>query len=1049
MRPRTLQKGNKASTFGSLRSLPSLEDEKTGLTRSDSKASSIHEDVDIVSAKSGFLGTAALHYGEVQTTVGSVFRKKTQYLVLTESHLIRFRSQNKASEMFPSIPSTISRTTSRMSVANYAEIQMASYQDITQGIALEQVVAVYRLDDGRPFFTVEVSYLDDRTQRAASMQMQLSDPVEASAWIGIIRTTARRARSGHANALSRGTVDHVIRVLERDRDYDPDHFRVVQVVQRAAMKPAGRASSDDLTKLNSTICYLAIGLHKVHFVPLARTAIRASSASLPELDIHSAYGLVTLTAIHVQAEEDAFQLTFKAPLTPPLKVQLASSEASEVAIWLRYASEYLRPEYLRQPFVFDAPNNVEERLQSPPPSQEDYGSFDRTLMAYCSAYAVDASRICYTVDHGCEDAPRFQLLPPSAGKDYGAAELLAVLRSLRYNESFSTISFSGANLCSVRYMYDISATDVDSLTTRSGTPANLVGHHDLPVLCQEVRGLALKSRKLRRLDFSTCFPLLSQADEERDSCCILEALVPLCKKSLTNVDWIVLNGVLLADTDLNFLVDAASERRCHLRALEIGECGLSVHDIDVLLSTAAVQENTMEVINISGVQGRFSPELFQRQIGAFTHIRRLNLTRVQKTAGDEPLIPPEVLMTWRLEALHLSQTSLNEQTVDSISAYLASSKSTILRELHLDQCGLSGRDLAVFFRSMTQRPGKARSMHVSASENRLRLGISNLFTSIAQNYGPSSLTMRMLDFEKENHFRELVKALTTNTTLNRLDISRASLPYDASTDTCEALKTMFATNSTLEELDMSGEHAHLDATRFGIGLNIALRGLESNRALRILRIEHQSLGLQGATTLAEVIERNQCLQEIHCEHNDINLQCFTVLINALEKNESLQYLPSMDADREKSMEKVRREIGSMERSEAPKSPRAGALKKSLTGLTHRKHGHQRVVSASTAGSIDQQDIVMALTALNEKWSAQVSRLSKFLYRNYCLANGYDWGENEVDGDPEKRPDTAGSLQKVLDRVMLHAKTPPKSARADALGRKSSDRERSVFQLPED
>ncbi|KAI9878069.1 MAG: hypothetical protein M1823_007008, partial [Watsoniomyces obsoletus] len=220
-------------------------------------------------------------------------------------------------------------------------------------------------------------------------------------------------------------------------------------------------------------------------------------------------------------------------------------------------------------------------------------------------------------------------------------------------------------------------------------PANLLGHHDLPVLSQELRGLALKNRRLRRIDFASAFPQLRQAEGNRDSCGVPEALVPLCKKALTNVDWIILNGVPLVDTDLNFLVDAASERSCHLRALEVGECGLSVHDVDVLLSTLAIQENTMEVINIAGVQGRFSPELFQQEIAAFSHIRRLNLTRVQKTAGPEPLIPPEVLMTWRLEALHLSQTTLNEQTIDSISAYLASHKSNILRELHLNQCGLS------------------------------------------------------------------------------------------------------------------------------------------------------------------------------------------------------------------------------------------------------------------------------------------------------------------------------------------------------------------------
>jgi hypothetical protein len=99
------------------------------------------------------------------------------------------------------------------------------------------------------------------------------------------------------------------------------------------------------------------------------------------------------------------------------------------------------------------------------------------------------------------------------------------------------------------------------------------------------------------------------------------------------------------------------------------------------------------------------------------------------------------------------------------------------------------------------------------------------------------MTMKMVDYQKEEHFRELINALGENKTLRYLDISKASLPYDASDETCEALKLMFAHNDTLEELDISGEHAHLEVAKFGIGLNHALMGLTKNKALKVLRIE--------------------------------------------------------------------------------------------------------------------------------------------------------------------------------------------------------------------
>ncbi|KAJ9612505.1 hypothetical protein H2200_004102 [Cladophialophora chaetospira] len=1061
-RPRTLQRSIRTSTFGSLRSLHSLdEDEKVALTRSDSKASSFQEEVDM-NAK-GLLGSKVLQYGEIQASSSNVFRKRTQFIVMTESHLIRFRSQTRAAEMFPSIPSSVNKghVPRSSSASSYQELQMSAFSDITSGIPLEQVVAVYKLDDGRLTPTLEVSYLDERTRKASAIHLQLNDFREADLWMAAIRSACTQARALAQQPFQDRTIEHLARVLERERDYDPEHFQVFKVVQKSTNKSLGRASAEDLTRIgSSTICYLVIGLHKIHLIPLQRASTRSSSTSLSELDAMTSYAIVTVTSVKVIADEDSFQFTFKPPTSQPCMLQLASYAAGDIAIHLRSTSEFLRPEWVKQPFVFDVPSDVDDQIIPPGYSKEEHDCFDRTLIAYCAGYDLDTSRICYSVDYECEDAPCFQLLPSSRGSPYSKVELLAVFRALRYNESFSSISFARIDLTPLRELYDVFAPDVDSLSTRSGHPTNLIGHQDLPVLCQEIRGLALKSRRLRRLDFSHTKPGAIKAGDDPVDCGVLEALVPLCKRSLTNVDWITLTGVRLSDRDQNYLVDAASEKKCHLRALEIGECGLSVHDIDVLLSTLSCQENTIEVIDISGAQGRFSPELFQRCIGAFTRIRRLNLTRVLKTAGPEPLVAPEVLMAWRLEALYLSQTTLNEQSVDSISAYLGTSKSEILRELHVNQCGLTGHDLATFFRAMTRDDKQPRVMHISANENRLKSGNTLMFRTLGQNCGPTSLSLRMMDFDKESQFRELIDALKINTTLRSLDISRASLPYDASVETCEALKDMFATNQTLEELDISGEHAHLDTTRYGIGLNIALRGLAKNKSLRLLRIEHQALGLQGASTLAEVLQQNDTLREIYCEHNDINLHSFTALVNALENNHTLLFLSGMEHDRAKAMAKVRSEIESMGKADSPKSHRqsGGALKKAFTGTFSGKsaskgHGHRHSSSTSTTSSLTDQDLTAVMSTLEEKWNTQVARMQKYLFRNYCWAQGMPW-EDTVD-EHNRRSTTAseGSLAQILQEVKLD-RTPTAgneeaSDYMDEKRRRSSHGNRMVFEMPVD
>ena len=106
-------------------------------------------------------------------------------------------------------------------------------------------------------------------------------------------------------------------------------------------------------------------------------------------------------------------------------------------------------------------------------------------------------------------------------------------------------------------------------------------------------------------------------------------------------------------------VDAAVERACHLRALEISQCGLTDRSLQLILNAMLSQDSTLESIDISGNLARLSPSTFQGQIGHFNFIRKLNLSRVHRTSGPEPLVAPETLLHWRLEELDLSETAVS------------------------------------------------------------------------------------------------------------------------------------------------------------------------------------------------------------------------------------------------------------------------------------------------------------------------------------------------------------------------------------------------------
>ncbi|KAL4801682.1 hypothetical protein BDV18DRAFT_164727 [Aspergillus unguis] len=1029
-RRKSLQK-RRNSVFGSLRSLHSIDGD-------DNRPS-------VDSEEGNGIGSIILHHGDIQIT-GGVWRKKSQYLVLTDTHLVRFKSLNKAMEMFPSIPPSMARTTAnRQSIGSISSLhdpQLNAMGDASAGIPLNSIVAVYMLDDGKPSSSVEVAYMDERTQKTTFIQMQTSDPQELNLWMVGIRSAAEMTRSTSPMPFDPNALDCVIRMLEHERDYDPEAFRMFRVIQMASSKSPARASSDELTKLSPTGCYLALGLHKLHLVAPHKISNRGSSVSLTDLDSTASFGLMNLTGLSMEWGDDSLHLTFRIPLQKPTSIFLASVHSLEIAYWIRQQTDFLRPLWLKQPYDFIVPQDLNDENNFPPIClDEDYDCFDRTLVAYCASYGIDTSNFRYTIDNQCEDAPCFKLLRPASPRraKYTALELIALMRTLRYNEAFRSISFSGVSLDALQGLRDPYGNDKDALLTRADAQIYIPGQDNMSILSQEIRALSLKSQWLRRLDFSYTLSRIprSDSDSHDPGCGIPEAIFPICRRELTNVDWVVLNGIKLGDSDLDYLVDAASQQGSNFRALEVGNCGLSVHDIDLLLSTTVAQVSTLEAINISGVQGRIKPDMLQQYLGYFSRVKKLDLSRISRTSGPEPLISAQNLFGWHLEELSLSQTPVNRETVDAIATYLASDRSESLRVLRLDQCGLTGQDVAIFLHSLAAMRHD-RDLHLHVNDNRLDLGCSYLCDAIAQDKTPSHMSMRMIDFKKEHEFRDLAEALRKNHTLKYLDISKASLPYDAGTETCKSLQMMFEENDALEDLDISGDSAHLDVARFGIGLNLALTGLKKNTSLKVLRIEHQKLGLQGANTLASVLENNTSLQEVHCENNDINLQSFTVLVNGLQKNRSLMSLSCMDSDRCRSLDKVRREIENVRRElNAAQHPTTTSLRRSLINVRNlsvgsrlAKHshsfGHVRAnassLSAVESSKPPMDDQVEAIIqSLSTKWDTEVSRLRRYLFRNFNLVNGVEKDEvNPVDDDAasDGRPATAASLGTMLEQLKL-------------------------------
>lgn len=641
--------------------------------------------------------------------------------------------------------------------------------------------------------------------------------------------------------------------------------------------------------------------------------------------------------------------------------------------------------------------------------------------------------IRYTVDFEVADAPEFRLLPPSAARNYTVLELLAVFRALRYNESFRSISFDGVSLQCLHGLVDPHGEDHIAGTSRSGLPIRKyfgIEPSGRSLLYQEVQALALKSLRIRRMNFSNTLPKRRPRDNEDSAlkdpgCEISAALLPLCRGQLTDVDWIVFRGIELGETDLEELGLALDERKSHFRCVDVSHCALNDRGVQVILNHLEKQHATMECINISDNPGRLHLGRFPITMSRFSQIRRLDLSRVSSSSGTEPIIAPEVLLAWRLEELYLTgvpvsvivlnhastktnMKQVNEKSLDAISTYLASDMSNYLYCLQMDQCNLTGAHVAILMRSMSRGAGTARKLHLHVSANRLEKGNGEIVKAIEENHTPSHVTMRMVEYQTESRFRQLLQALQKNTTIQSLDISKASLPYDAGEETCEALQVLFEENTTLEELDISGEHAHLEVARFGIGLNRALNGLKKNKALKTLKIEYQNLGLEGANTLSSVLEENNTLTHIYCEHNDISLSGFTVLVNALVKNFSVLFIPLMVEDQSEAVKKLTSDLGES-RAAATVKVESGVVKNSVR-RTLTTLGVQKRAPGTP------QDVGSAVEFLNSSWQQQAERLASFLERNQNIADGLETRDMYI-GDDTLRPMTALSESGIIDHAL--------------------------------
>ncbi|KAF3935594.1 hypothetical protein ABW19_dt0204011 [Dactylella cylindrospora] len=986
---------------------------------------------------------------------------KREYLVLTETHLLRFRSQAKAIEVFPQLNPNI-RGGGRSTSFGPGSGEVSQDQIV---IVLNQIVAVHETEK----LFIQVDHLDENSGSATSTTLQLSSQAEVDQWLRALCRTVRLPTYTTLPFASK-VVEYIAKRVGDERDYSPDNVMIFRVVHRKSdMRSQTRlsGSSEDVQKTASTICYLAVGIHKIHLIPVPKVNNQKSSTSLNSPGLITSFGILTLCALNMNSDtDDSFTLKFRSPCKPYQTVHLASSCAAQIIQTIRHAADFLRPQWSEPSFTLNIP---EKLLDQPFPAvdyDEGYLCFSRTLTAYCAAYEVDVNIIGYRITNDVEDGPKFQLLPPVHPRRtrYYIPELLAVLRSLRWNEAFGSISFAGVSLQPLKGVFDHHGTDMEPYRTRSGRKLNTKGQRR-SLLVLEMRAIAACSAKLRRLDFTGCLdpPRAQHEDDDYEEiesgCEIVEAVLPLCRKGLTNADWLIFSGVHLDQSDIAWIVDAAVDKTCHIRGLEVGRCGLSERSINLILDSLAAQEKTLEGLDISGNPGRLNTSNINSlcdMLNVFPGLRCLRLADLKLASNDyipsypknsspirpsfnrsislqiplprtpesgssgsrpttmraesslsvntlfprpkeNAIIPEEILMKWRLQELDLSGTPVNRATVDALSAYLNSPASEGLAKLNLNNCGLKAGDLAVLLGCLAREDGQVRNLHLFVNRLQITPDHNKLVDALKKGLSPRYLTISNVDYPDEEMFRKLIKALTVNKTIEYLDLSRVYLPSDANGDTIAALGDLFAKNDTLRVLNISGGYGRIEDGRLGAGLNKAFRSLDDNKTLRVLKVEQQRLGPQGAMVIARMLESNTSLQEVYCSNNNLNLQGYTALVAACKNNKTILALPGLEKDRKEQLDKLRADLNKTVEIPDPPSSRLSMLA-TLSSLDRRRSvrslksltGRQSNESDKSLG-LSEEQVDTAIKALSGRWDEQDRMLAEALEKNF---RGDHHGDND-------------------------------------------------------
>jgi hypothetical protein len=407
-----------------------------------------------------------LHHGQVHVS-HSTWRRKHEYLVLTEKALLRFKSSKKAADYFPWIvPIDDLQHSPSSSTSSYIvdeESGRDSPLEPPNGrptcIALRNIVAVRLVNDTPSKNTVELIYqLEDRFfGHAVAVCFQVQRSNGHPHWLEQIAIIAKEHQSNTGWQLPQDVLNLVKECTTGDETAvkASENRSTVYFVNQKSSSLGPMTVSEDTTKDVPALGLLINGTFQTYIVSFAKKSSRRHhSEDRVQCESH---GFVSLVSATISEDHETVRLVFRNPQMPPVALEFETIHGFQLLQELHANLGRLIPSESSNPFLFRVPVALQSELKPiERRSCASFSSFQHKLKGFSLAFGLEVDDFNIEVLDCLEDSPALILRPRTDGpqSDYTFLHLIAFLRSLRQNECYVTVSLAEISLDSLLDSYD-------------------------------------------------------------------------------------------------------------------------------------------------------------------------------------------------------------------------------------------------------------------------------------------------------------------------------------------------------------------------------------------------------------------------------------------------------------------------------------------------------------------------------------------------------------------------------------------------------------------